>query len=99
MKTKELTEEEFKSTFGSKMTNITDKEIDPIDIWPYVDLLDFDSSQQEVELVYRNDSDTYDHVLLPTPTKNVFLVIVVNLATKNVYGHYLLDLNKEYGLS
>ena len=51
-----------------------------------------------VEMVYRNDTSTYDHVLLPTSNSSVFMVIVVDLLGKSVFGHVLLDLNKEYVL-
>ena len=34
-----------------------------------------------------------------TRTKNVYLVVVVDLVHDLIYGHLLLDLNKEYGLS
>ncbi len=52
-----------------------------------------------VEIVYRNREVSFDHVLLPTAVKNVFVVIVVSLTAQDIYGHYVLDLNKEYGLN
>lgn len=103
---RELTEIEFKKTFGNSMTDITQMETeDPIEIWGYVESLAktnvvnqivFD--KKLVELVYRNDLETFDHILLPTKNKNLFTVIVVDLKNKVIFGHRLLDLNKEYGL-
>ena len=104
--TKELTETEFWNTFGNGMTDITQMEIDePIDIWDYVkhltenqtvDLIVYE--KELVENVYRNDLKTFDHILLPTENQNVFLTIVVDLKNKKVFGHKILDLNKEYGI-
>ena len=37
-------------------------------------------------------------MLVTTTTKNVFLVVIVDLRADRVFGHYLLDLNEEYGL-
>lgn len=105
--TKELTRTEFKNTFGNGMTDITETEIDePVDIWNYVKLLT-DSQivprivveNELVERIYRNDLKTFDHILLPTEKPNVYLTIVVDLENKKVYGHQVLDLNKEYGLA
>jgi hypothetical protein len=49
-------------------------------------------------IVYRTEDGRFDHVLYPCDRANVYLVIVVQLRPDDVYGHYLLDLNKEYGL-
>jgi hypothetical protein len=49
------------------------------------------------EHVYRSNNGRYDHVLFPTEDKNIFLVVVVDLLGENVLGHYLLNLNAEYG--
>jgi len=103
--TQELTEIEFKRTFGNGMTDITQMEIDePIDIWSYVKELVENQTidnlvleKELVEKVYRNDLKTYDHILLPTNSKNVFMTIIVELKTKSIFGHKLLDLNKMYG--
>lgn len=52
-----------------------------------------------VEHVYRNGAETFDHVLVVTQTKNVFVAVVVDLARDTIFGHHLLDLNHEYGLT
>lgn len=104
--TQELTEIEFKKTFGNGMTDITESEIDePIDIWNYVKKLTENQivnrivyEKELVEKVYRNDLKTFDHILLPTEKQNVFLTIVVDLEKKIIFGHKILDLNKEYGI-
>ncbi len=102
---KQLTEAEFKNTFTDNMLNITDNASPTIDIWSYVEELVIEKivmkyvyERKLVELVYRNSENTFDHVLLPTNSANVFIVIIVDLEQKNIKGHFKLDLNKEYGL-
>ena len=106
MNIKELTKKEYKSTFSEKMNDVTNRADAAINIWGYVKLLDeskyylsnYIIEKELVELVYRNAANTYDHVLVPTYRKNIYLVIVVNIKSENIFGHYLLDLNKEYGI-
>jgi hypothetical protein len=103
MQTQRLDEDAFKATMTLKMHNVTESATDVLDIWPYVDSVP--SSDLEghsiydhfVEFVYRNDDDRFDHVLVMTRTKNIYLAVVVDLAHDSVYGHRLLDLNKNYG--
>ncbi len=106
MDTKELTEKEFKSTFSEKMNDVTGSADAIVDIWEYVELLDKENcfltrdilENGFVEKVYRNSGNKYDQILIPTVKKNVYLIIIVNIDGQNIYGHYLLDLNKEYGI-
>lgn len=103
--TKLLTEIEFKSTFTSKMLDVTQTAEPVVNIWPYVQQLTADKIVDQyifdnglVEKVYRNQTNTFDQVLLPTPDQNIFVVIVVDIVNNIIKGHYQLDLNKEYGL-
>jgi hypothetical protein len=52
-----------------------------------------------VEKVYRNSVNTYDQILIQTVKNNVYFVIIININDKKIFGHYLLDLNKEYGIN
>jgi hypothetical protein len=105
MQTRQLTEGEFKATTTPKMHSVTATATDVLDIWPYVDSVpatDLESHSiydRFVEIVYRSDDDCFDHVLVMTRTKNVYLAVVVDLARDSICGHRLLDLNREYGLS
>jgi hypothetical protein len=105
MQTRQLNEGEFKATMTHKMHNVTKTATNVLDIWPYVDSVppaDLEGHSiydRFVEVVYRNDDDRFDHVLVMTKTKNVFLAVVVDLAHDSFYGHRLLDLNREYGLT
>jgi hypothetical protein len=104
MKTRLLDATEFKATFAEPMRDVLATATNVIDIWPYVaaiptnELLGHMICDGCVEHVYRNGCDTFDHVLVVTKTKNVFLTIVVDLVRDRIFGHHLLDLNQEYGL-
>ena len=76
----------------------------PCDIWQYIEAMpeadfeEFSIANSDVEMVRRTGDQKYDHVLIPTETKNVYLVIVVELSNSRVFGHHLLNLNDKYGL-
>jgi hypothetical protein len=103
--TKTLSEKEYKETIGYKMADVTETAEPIVDIWTYVKDLVYENIVSEyvfknnlVEKVYRNDTSTFDHILLPTNDKNVFIVIVVKIGNATILGHYKLDLTKEYFL-
>ena len=105
MHTRLLSEAEFKGTFAMPMRDVLASATDVLDIWPYVAAVPSAELGGSVvvpdcvEYVYRNATDTFDHVLVVTNTKNVYLVVVVDLVRDAIFGHRLLDLNHEYGLS
>lgn len=74
------------------------------DIWQYIEAIpesDFEEysiGDNDVEMVRRTGDQKFDHVLIPTNTKNVYLVIVVVLSNNRVLGHHVLNLNEKYGL-
>jgi hypothetical protein len=105
MRTALLDEKQFLATFAAPMRNVTGEATNVIDIWPYVDsvpvkeLGGHEVYDRFVEYVYRDATGRFDHVLVMTRTKNVYLTVVVDLHHGVVYGHHLLDLNEKYGLS
>jgi hypothetical protein len=52
-----------------------------------------------VHYVYCDANGRFDEVLIGTGRFNALLVIVVDLNAGTIFGHFLLDLNKEYGIS
>lgn len=101
--TRLLTEKEFKLTFTDKMIDVTQTAEPVVDIWSYVEELviekivdQFCFDNRLVEKVYRNQTGTFDQILLPTSDKNVFIVILVDLIVKSIKGYYKLDINREY---
>jgi hypothetical protein len=99
---RQLTDREFKRCFAEPMTNVTGTATPAVDIWPYVESLNLNAlglpSLNEVRHVYRDGLGRYDQVLIGTGRFNALLVIIVDLSAKAVLGHFLVDLNKEYGL-
>ncbi|MFO0960268.1 MAG: hypothetical protein U0800_22980 [Isosphaeraceae bacterium] len=98
-----LSREQYLSTFDSPMRR-AGVEGPPFDFWPYfnaippADYEGHDCSGCEVESVYRDPSGRYEHVLVKSQDRNVFMALVLDLSSERVYGHWLLDLNREYGL-
>ena len=105
MTTRLLSDAEFHAFFGNRMCEVT-FEPSPVsvNIWDYVSAIpstDFGSTSiegRDVDYVYRTDDGRYDHVLISTTTKNVYLAIIVDLVNAEVIGHHILDLNAKYGL-
>lgn len=97
-----LSEDAFKATFTAKMTDVTATGAATVDLWAYVDALPDAQlgvhGVGDVDRVYRNETDDHEHVLIATDTKNVYLVVVVDIRRPAVHGHYWLNLNREYGL-
>jgi hypothetical protein len=105
MNTSLLNEEQFRSTFADPMRDVTGDETNVIDIWPYAELVPPEdlrghevADEEVVEYVYRDATGRFDHVLVMTKTKNVYLTVVVDLQQNAVHGHYLLNLNEKYGI-
>ena len=104
MKPHRLAEGEFKTTFATRMDDVTKDPGEAIDIWPYVaavpaeDLGEHVVWDQYIEHVYRGSDGRYDHVLVMTKTRDTYLVIVVDRREMTIHGHCLLDLPNEYGL-
>jgi hypothetical protein len=52
-----------------------------------------------VDWVYRYADESFEHVLVSSDQRNVFMVIVLDLTRRVVYGHHLLNLNELYGVA
>ena len=105
MSTRRLTDTEYRQTLSDPVEDATQTASALVDIWPYVeavpaaDLEGHTLYNRFVEYVYRSADARFDHVLVMTRTSNVYLVVVVDRTHSTVYGHRLLDLNREYGLT
>jgi hypothetical protein len=103
MTTRKLSAEAFNSTFQAPMQDVTLTAEQLVDIWPYVEaipLADLEGFElADVAYVYLNPNGHYEHVLIATEDKNVFLVIVINVKRVEVHGHHLLNLVELYGLA
>ncbi|OAI47662.1 hypothetical protein AYO44_09190 [Planctomycetaceae bacterium SCGC AG-212-F19] len=100
-----LTKDEYLATFVEPMRRLeADETYKPVRIGEYVAevIRGFDPpvprDQLQIQHVYLNGDRSFSHVLIYYGRQNEFLVIVVDCDREAVRGHYLLDLNCEYGL-
>jgi hypothetical protein len=99
-----LSQEQYLGTFGETRSRVSPDEGPPFDFWSYFDAIppaDFHNrncSAGMVDYAWRDDAGRYEHVLVNSDDRNVFMVLVLDRLNATVYGHYLLDLNCEYGI-
>ena len=102
---KRLSEAEYLATMAEPMKRLSADGGAPVDFWLYFDSIpeaDFeqhDCTAGSVTHVWEHPTGRYQHVLVGSKDKNVFMVIVLDLQSSEVLGHRLLNLNKEYGLT
>ena len=93
----------FNQTFAAPMQDVTATSKPVVDLWSYIDAIPLPdlagATLADVACVYRSSSQLFEHVLIATTDKNVFLVAVIALAESRIYGHYLLSLAELYSLS
>jgi hypothetical protein len=101
---RELSPEEFISTMSEEMTDVTETADAVVDITDYVGALAAEGlvlphtiEEELIEIIYRNEEETYDHILLPTADEEVFIALVVDLEEAEILGHYRMDLTEEPG--
>ena len=87
------------------MVRVQQDDQPPFDFWGYFDQIpsaDFsghDCSSGSVTYVYRHPSGRFEHVLVDSDTRDVFMVVVLDRQNGVVLGHRLLDLPRLYGLT
>jgi hypothetical protein len=95
---------QYQLTFKAPMLDLTAIAEPVIDIWSYVedipveDLNGYILSDGEVRHVYQHPDGTFLHVLVSTLNKDVFLVVIIDLQSMTIHGHFLLDLLQVYGI-
>lgn len=101
---KHLTEPEFRATFADPMQRVALDAEPPVQFWAYFDAIpadDFashDCSVGSVSYAWTDATGSFQHVLIDTEDKNIFMAIVLDLRNASILGHRLLNLNHEYGL-
>ena len=75
-----------------------------MNFWDYFDEIQvedfgkYDCSTGVVTYIYRDSTGRFEHVLVNSDDGDVFMVLVLDLEQRSVFGHYLLDLPDKYGL-
>ena len=86
------------------MRRLSQSEEPPFAFWNYFENIpashfeNHDCSEGMVDSVYEDQSARYQHILVRSDSKNVFMVMVLDLENRDVLGHRLLSLNEEYGI-
>ena len=100
-----LDEDAYRKSCGKKMRQLAADGNAPFSFWSYVDQIPkedfrgYDCSAGRVQWVWRSEDDSFEHICIDTKEdKDVFMVIVLDLANKEVAGHRLMDFKREYGL-
>ena len=100
-----ISDEEWPGYFAQPMERLSDDAEPMFDFWTYVekipveDYKGFDCSAGQVADVYRHPGGRYEHVLINSDNRNVFMVIVLDRHAGLVVGHHLLRLDELYGLT
>lgn len=100
-----LSRDDYLATMGEHGTAVGPDGLPPADFWPYFDAIPesdlegFEFSRDEVAHAWDTVPGQWQHVLIACSTRNVFLVIVLDVTEHRVLGHYVLDLNREYGVA
>ena len=98
-----LTEGEFQATFTNRMDRIPGSAPPLFDYWKYfddippVDFRGFKCTGGQVDAVWQTSGGRYQHVLIRTEKRNVYMALLLIVPDKTVYGHRILDLNQGYG--
>lgn len=100
----ELNDTEFKATFCPPMKDVTSRAEEIVDLWSYADRVleaAFRNSPDwdwQVKHIYESGDGAFQHVLVPVPGDNTYMVIVIDKALRKIKGHHQLDLGALYGI-
>jgi hypothetical protein len=101
---RELSREEYETSFSPPMQDVTHTAEEIVDLWPYAEraLKETFSGACTCDLtvgyVYESGDGLFQHILVPSHISNVYLVVVVSKVRRAIVGHHRLDLGTLYGL-
>ena len=102
--TRELSESQYRATFVAPMRDVTQTAEEIIDLWSYADpVLErafplAGEWEWRVKHIYESPDGMYQHLFVPVPQNQAYLLIIVNKPQRAIIGHYLLDLAALYGI-
>jgi hypothetical protein len=80
------------------MINVTECADEVVDLWAYADQIIEDIYHScpdwtwKVAHIYETPDAKYQHIGIPVPKEDTYLVVIANKQDRNVVGHYILDL-------
>lgn len=96
---KELSQEEYQATFFPPMRDITESAEEIVDLWGYADLVieqlyhSCTAWEWYVKHIYETQDGQFQHMNIPVPLDNTYLVVIVDKPKRETLGHYVLDLH------
>lgn len=100
-----ISDDEWPRYFAEPMRRLSQDAEPPFEFWPYVEQIPlehfegFDCSAGQVDYAYLHPNGKYEHILINSNDRNVFMVIVLDTDASSVVGHHLLRLDELYGLA
>ncbi|UMR29458.1 hypothetical protein MJ904_20695 [Massilia sp. MB5] len=98
MNPKLLSNEEYRETLYPNMVNVTENAEEVVDLWAYADQVIEDAYHSctawewRVGHIYETPDAKYQHIGIPVPKDDTYLVVIANKQERNVVGHYILEL-------
>ena len=103
----EFSDAEFLATFLSPMRDVTGSCGELVDLWGYLDPLlnlrypaaEKNGWEWRVAFIRQSADGPFQHIAVPVPRDNTYMVVVVDVPSRAILGHHLLDLGEKYGLA
>jgi len=94
-----LTREQYLTMFSPPMLDMTLQAQALVDLWGYADPIieelyhSCTAWEWEVKHIYHSPDEIYQHIMIPVPLDNTYLIVIVNIPNSFIVGHYILDLD------
>jgi len=102
---RELSESEYLNTFSPPMVDVTESAEELVDLWAYADPIfeelysDHPDWESYVQFIYESGNGLYQHINIPVPKDDTYLVVIVDKPNKAIVGHKILDLRARYSIA
>lgn len=99
---RELSREDFEATFSPPMVDISNRATELVNLWAYADQViandyhDCTAWDWRVAHIYESGDARYQHIGIPVPKDDTYLTVVVDVDSRKILGHYILDLGAMY---
>lgn len=81
------------------MNDVTNTADELVDLWSYADIVIEEKYHSctawhwEVRYIYETPDKSYQHIGIPVPVDNTYLVVIVDVKMRQIMGHYMLALS------
>jgi hypothetical protein len=93
-----LSQAEYQATFSDPMRDVTEAAEELVDLWAYAtEIIDSDYPVPKdwdwrVTHIYESGDGKYQHLNIPVPIDNTYLIVIVDKPLRKILGHYNLTL-------